>query len=125
MNMIFDRDELSNLMAKGGDTLADTGKNIKESTKTIMDTAPISLKLKEKENYLEKQYFELGVLYFQKHAGDEEPEYEQVDRIKEVQEEIRLLRDEIAEIKGKDVCEGCGEFVDRTSRFCPNCGREL
>ena len=71
--MIFDRDELSNLMAKVGDTLADTGKNIKESTKTIMDTAPISLKLKEKENYLEKQYFELGVLYFQKHAGDEEP----------------------------------------------------
>ncbi len=123
--MIFDKDEISSFMSKMGDTLADTGKSIKESTKTVMDTAPLALKLREKESYLEKQYFELGVLYYQEHKEDEETSYEQIRRIEEVQEEIRQLRDEMAEIKGKNVCMECGEFVDKDARFCPHCGKEL
>ena len=123
--MIFDKSELNNLVSKVGDTLVDTGKNIKETTKTALDTAPLSLKLREKESYLEKQYFELGVLYFQNHVDDEEPEFEQVRRIEEVQEEIRQLRDEIADKKGKDVCPSCGEFIEKEMRFCSNCGKKL
>lgn len=123
--MIFDRSELNSIVSKVGDTLVDTGKNIKETAKVAIDTAPISLKLREKENYLEKQYFELGVLYFQNHVDDEEPEFDQIRRIEETQEEIRQLRDEIADKKGKDVCPYCGEYIEKEKKFCANCGKKL
>ncbi len=123
--MLFDKSEFNNLVSKVGDTIVDTSKNLKDATMTTIDTAPMSMKLREKESYLEKQYFELGVLYYEKHVHDEEPEYEQIKRITEVLEEIKELKGEIAEKKGKEVCPSCGEYVDKGVRFCPHCGKNL
>ena len=123
--MIYDTSQLKSFINKAGDAVVDAAKTVTDAAKTTVDAAPIALKIREKESYLEKQYFELGVLYFQKHCKDENFEFEQMQRICEVQEELVILREELAEKKGKDVCPNCGEYVEKNVSYCSHCGSKL
>lgn len=123
--MQYDSTDLRNFLNKMTDTIIDATKTVADSAKETVDVAPLSIKLHEKENYLEKQYFELGVLYFQEHSKDEEFEFDQMKRILDIQEEIRSLNDEIALRKGKGTCPDCGEFITKSTHYCPNCGTKL
>ncbi|MBQ7077247.1 MAG: zinc ribbon domain-containing protein [Lachnospiraceae bacterium] len=123
--MNFDSSDLRNMAEKACDTMVEMGKNLRETTKTVIDVTPLTLKLKEKESYLEKQYFELGILYYQEHEHDENPEFEQMGRISAIREEIKEVRRQIAEVRGKETCPGCGEFVEKGHIFCPHCGMKI
>ena len=35
------------------------------------------------------------------------------------------LKEEVAELKGKDVCPGCKNHVDADAAFCPKCGAKV
>lgn len=121
----YDTSDLKNFAEKIGNGIVDVGREVAGRAKEFGDTAGLSLKLREKESNLEKLYFDLGVEYFKDHREDDEHEYEQIGQIEELQGEIRQLRDEIAFCKGKNVCYQCGEFVEKSARFCPNCGEKL
>ncbi len=123
--MTYNTDDLKDLFNRVNSILVDAGKTVADTAKTTVDTAPLLMKIREKENYLEKQYFELGVLYYQNHVNDENPEFEQLKRIGEIQEELRALRDEMAQKKGKDCCPECGEFIEKNAKFCHHCGAKL
>lgn len=123
--MAFDSKDLKNLVDKVGDTLSEAGRNLSATTKTVIDVTPLTLKLKEKESYLEKQYFELGILYYQDHEKDENPEYEQLARITAIRDEIKEVRSKIAEVRGKETCPSCGEYLEKGHTYCPHCGTKI
>lgn len=121
----YDTTDLKNWAEKIGNSIVDVGREVAGKAKQVGDTAGLNLKVLEKERELEKAFFQLGVEYFQEHKEDGEDEYLQMERIRQMQKEIRELRDEIASRKGKEVCCQCGEFVDERAKFCPNCGEKL
>ena len=123
--MGYDTSDFVRFAEKIGNGIVDVGREVADKAKQVGDTAGLKFKLLEKERELEKEFFQLGVEYFQKHNEDQMCEYSQVEKIKLLQEEIRGIRDEIAVYKGKGVCIRCGEFVDSNAKFCPHCGERL
>ena len=74
-----------------------------------------------------KDYKKLGELYFNevKDCDIENTEIKDlVDAIKEKNEKIELLKQEISELKAKKVCTACGELIDKDALFCANCGEK-
>ena len=97
------------------ESLVSAGKDVSQKAKEVSGVAKLKLDVKSKEDYVEKQYAELGRTYFDAHRDDEEnAENEQFTVIKEALAEIERMKTEILNLQG----EAQGRRVDRqTSRF--------
>ena len=72
------------------ESLVSAGKDVSQKAKEVSGVAKLKLDVKSKEDYVEKQYAELGRTYFDAHRDDEEnAENEQFKVIKEALAEIR------------------------------------
>ncbi|MDD6283944.1 MAG: hypothetical protein PUB05_01095 [Firmicutes bacterium] len=47
------------------------------------------------------------------------------EEIDEKQEQVRQLRERIAELKGERICGGCNNPVSNDAEYCPKCGAKL
>ena len=66
------------------ESLVSAGKDVSQKAKEVSGIAKLKLDVKSKEDYVEKQYAELGRIYFEQHKDEEEPaEAEQFKVIKE------------------------------------------
>ena len=66
------------------ESLVSAGKDVSQKAKEVSGVAKLKLDVKSKEDYVEKQYAELGRTYFDAHRDDEEnAENEQFKVIKE------------------------------------------
>lgn len=76
----------------------------------------------------EKDYADLGKIYFdiikdENNLDDNTRNI--VDAIKEKNDEIARLNEDIQNIKNKRVCPNCSANIDINSAFCNNCGIKL
>lgn len=127
-------EDVREFLGKVGDTLADAGKSVAETTKTMVDVAPLVAKQHEKERDLEKKYKELGKKYYEyvlskdsntaEEAFEENAEFVEVEAITALKEDICDLKKEIADKKGMKICDNCGETIDKNVSFCPHCGNK-
>ena len=65
---------------------------------------------------------ELGKKYFEEHTDSKE---EEVEALKEIAADLEHLKDQLAGLKGGDVCPNCGAVVPKGSKFCNTCGTKL
>lgn len=73
----------------------------------------------------EKDYAELGRIYFEMVKDDTEVDTKTrklVDAIVEKSDEIDRINAEIESIKKKRICPNCGSYADEKSSYCNNCG---
>ena len=78
------------------ESLVSAGKDVSQKAKEVSGIAKLKLDVKSKEDYVEKQYAELGRIYFEQHKDEEEPaEAEQFKVIKEALAEIERMKTEI------------------------------
>ena len=117
--MAFDFDKI-----KSG--IISAGKEVGDAVTDASNTAKIKFDIKSKEDFIEKQFTELGRLYYNNHKDDEEPtELGDFASIKEAYAEIDRLNDELLTIKGAVVCPQCGVKQSVDEAFCANCGAAL
>ena len=77
------------------ESLVSAGKDVSQKAKEVSGVAKLKLDVKSKEDYVEKQYAELGRTYFDAHKDDEEnAENEQFKVIKEALAEIERMKAE-------------------------------
>ena len=86
---------------KLGETISATGKDVSQKAKELTEIAKLNMDVKTKEDFVVKQYMEIGKQYFELHKDDEEPFFEEIGLIKDALSEIDQLKAEIAELKGK------------------------
>lgn len=109
-----------------GDTLVTAGKDVAQKAKDLSGTAKLNLDIRAKEDYIKKQYAEIGRMYYEAHQSDEDMEYkEQMDLIAEAMEEIARMREDLLKIKGARTCAKCGAVVDEKAAFCGKCGAKM
>ena len=73
------------------ESLVSAGKDVSQKAKEVSGVAKLKLDVKSKEDYVEKQYAELGRTYFDAHRDDEEnAENEQFTVIKEALAERKI-----------------------------------
>ncbi|MCI9176427.1 MAG: zinc ribbon domain-containing protein [Lachnospiraceae bacterium] len=107
---------------KLGETISATGKDVSQKAKDLTELARLNLDIKAKEDFIEKQYVEIGKQYFALHKEDQEPPFEEINLISETLKEIERLKSEIADLKGKKKCPACGAVVEQDAVFCNQCG---
>ena len=111
---------------KLGESLAAAGKDVSQKAKDVSDIAKLKLDIKSKEEYIEKQFIELGKAYFEKHKEEEGiEEAEQFFLIKEAQEAIENMKAEVLRIQGSEECAQCGSRMPENATFCSNCGAKM
>lgn len=101
-------------------------KDVSQKAKEVSGVAKLKLDVKSKEDYVEKQYAELGRTYFDAHRDDEEnAENEQFTVIKEALAEIERMKAEILNLQGAAECPNCGARMPQGASFCSSCGTKM
>ncbi len=117
--MAFDFDKLKS-------EIVNAGKEVGDKVSEVSTSAKIKLDIKNKENYIEKQFTELGRLYYMKHKDDAEPtELGDFATIKEAYEEINRLNYELLTNQGAVICPNCGCKQPVGNACCVNCGQKI
>ena len=75
-----------------GKETSKTAKEITQAAKDAKDSAKDKIDIKSKEYDMKVLYAEIGKLYFEKHRDDEEFEYEQMQQLIDLDNEIKVLK---------------------------------
>ena len=111
---------------KLSESLVSAGKDVRQKAKDVSEIAKLKLDIKSKEDYVQKQYEELGRSYYEKHKDEEEcEEAEQFFLIKEAVEEIERMKAEVLRIQGSAECPKCGAKMPEGAVYCSNCGTKM
>ena len=95
------------------ESLVSAGKDVSQKAKEVSGVAKLKLDVKSKEDYVEKQYAELGRTYFDAHKDDEEnAENEQFKVIKEALAEMKKAAE-----AGRDSTKDMVAKFGRSSRL--------
>ena len=102
-----------------------TGKAAVDKAGDMKDLAKLNMEIRSKEDFIERQYIEIGKRVYETEKDSDSSAFEEVFMIKRTFEEIEEIRQDIAEIKGMMKCPKCGADVAPDSRFCPSCGASV
>ena len=108
------------------ESLVSAGKDVSQKAKEVSGVARLKLDVKTKEDFVTKQYAELGRMYYEQHKEDEEAaNEEQLKVIREALEEIERMKAEILNLQGASECPNCGAKMPLGAAFCSSCGTKL
>ena len=111
------------------------GKKTGEVVETVAQKAEQTVEVQKIKNQIrvmeknnERDYAHIGKMVYNRFKKDEvsdEAFKELCENIAARDASIDKLRNEIAEVKGLDVCSQCGEHVEPRVSYCPKCGAKV
>lgn len=108
---------------KLGETITTAGKEATQKAKDLSEIAKLNLDIRAKEDYVQKQYIELGKIYYKVHRESIDAEgAEHFELIEEALESIEKMKLKIMEIKGTKRCPKCGKELVDEAEYCSFCG---
>lgn len=110
---------------KLGETLMTAGRDVSQKAKELSGAAKLNLDIKAKEDFVQKQYAEIGRQYYEAHKDDASTEFEQFASIREALESIEQMKKDLLELKGAKACLQCGAKMSEDAAFCSECGASL
>lgn len=112
---------LENLGKKVGEAAQAAAKKSGE----LVEVTKLNVNINTEEDKIQKLYTQIGKTVFEKYAASGEA----IDEIREAceaitvhEQNIRGIREKIAEVKGTKQCVGCGAEMEKTQVFCSKCG---
>jgi len=112
---------LENLGKKVGEAAQAAAKKSGE----LVEVTKLNVNINSEEDKIQKLYAQIGKSVYEKYCQSGAVE----DYIKEAcetiavhEQNIKSLREKIAEVKGTKTCISCGADMERTQIFCSKCG---
>lgn len=99
-----------------------------KKTEQTVEIQKIKGQISTMERNNERDFKDIGkIVYemFKKGEGADEAYIELCDAIAAREEVIAQSKQEIAKLKGLDVCEKCGKHLDSDAKFCQECGTKV
>jgi len=93
-----------------------------KKTEEVLTIQKQKIEIATLNNKLNNAYSELGKAVYLKEGLDLSSEQELIDNINSLNAEIKALKDEIRKARCKDVCENCGNEIEKDTAFCSHCG---
>lgn len=132
-------DDVKNGMNEAGKTLSSWGsvaaqtssaiyKEARERIHTYNEIQKKKARISETERKLQSAYTSLGKLCYKEQAGesaDRDVYQEHYDTIRQLEEQKRVLEEELHDLDGARVCANCGHVASEEDIFCPKCGDRL
>ncbi len=112
---------LENLGKKIGETAQAAAKKSSE----IVEVTKLNANISSEEDKIQKLYTQMGKAAYQKFSetgNTEEYLREACEQVVAHEQNIKALREKIAEVKGIKTCSGCGAEMERMQIFCSKCG---
>ena len=105
-----------------GDAITETGRDVSQKVSEMTGIAKLNMEIRNKEDFVQKQYTQIGKQYYDLHKEDQEPFFEEMKLITETLKDIDKLKVEVAALKGKKCCPSCGAVNESEAVFCIKCG---
>ncbi len=112
---------LENIGKKIGETAQAAAKKSSE----IVETTKLNANINAEEDKIHKLYSQMGKAVYQKFTetgNTDDYLREACEQIITHEQNIKGLKEKIAEVKGIKSCVGCGAEMDRAQIFCAKCG---
>ena len=112
---------------KIGEVASQTYKFTTEKADKFAKEAKLKMKMNENKSKIETLYNEIGKAVYRTHIiGKSIENSEEIklacEEIDKISEEIKKQNDELLRIKKKKQCPNCHQEIERTSKYCNNCG---
>lgn len=118
-----------------GDFFEDLGKKITETadmltkkTEKVMEIQKLQNQIRNLERANERDFRDLGRMVYVAYKTDgdvKEPYRELCENIKQREENIDDMKDQLEELRGSGKCPQCGASVQENMSFCPQCGAKI
>lgn len=118
-----------------GDFFEDLGKKITETadmltkkTEKVMEIQKLQNQIRNLERANERDLKDLGRMVFVAYKTDgdvKEPYHELCENLKQREENIEDLKNQLEELRGSGKCPVCSAAVQEDMSFCPQCGAKL
>lgn len=118
-----------------GDFFEDLGKKITETadmitkkTERVMEIQKLQNQIRNLERANERDLKDLGRMVFVAYKTDgdvKEPYHELCENLKQREEMIEDLKNQLEELRGSGKCPECNATVQDDMAFCPQCGAKL
>ena len=114
---------------KLGKKVTETYKVASEKTNKAAAETKIRMKMSDNKSKINDIYKEIGKKVYEKFALDgnldiKEDIENELNRIKELSEEIVELEKQILDLADKKECINCKAKLEKKAKFCPECGTE-
>jgi predicted nucleic acid-binding Zn ribbon protein len=112
---------LENLGKKVGEAAQAAAKKSGE----LVEITKLNVNINSEEDKIQKLYSQIGKAIFEKYKVQgvaEDDIKEACENIIVHEQNIKSLREKIAEVKGTKQCIGCGAEMERNQVFCSKCG---
>ena len=101
---------------------------ISKKTEEAVETTKIKSQISTMERNNERDLKDIGKMIYERYKKGEVVDAEFIElceSISEREESIRKSKEEIAGLKGLDVCPQCDAHLEAGANFCPKCGAKL
>ena len=112
--------------------LENLGKRVGEATQAVakksgelVETTKLSVNIGSEEEKVQKLYAQIGKALYEKYTATgiiDEDVKASCEAIRVHEQNIKALRDKMAEIKGSKLCISCGAEMEKTQLYCSKCG---
>ena len=107
------------------ESVVNAGKEVGGFAKDMSTLAKLKYNIHEKERFLEKQYALLGKAFYEAHKDEDVEEKVYFPSIREAEEELIRLHEQVLEAQGAEACPNCGSKQEAGKGYCANCGSPL
>jgi len=114
--------EKAEVVAKKTGEVADV---VAKRTEQTVEVQKIKAQIHTMERNNDRDYKDIGKMIYDKFKNGEGADAEYIelcDAIAEREASIAKAKEEIAKIKGLDVCPECDSHIEPDAKFCPKCG---
>ena len=114
---------------KLGKKASDTFNSAAEITNKIASETKIKFKINDCKSKIKDLYLDIGKIVYQKFVLDgnlevKEDIEEQLSKISEYTNQIEEYEKQILELANLKQCENCKNKIEKSAKFCPECGTE-
>ena len=111
--------------SKLGDSIVNATQEVGEKAKGMTDIAKLQYEMRTKEDFMNKQYQEIGKMFYDANKENVPEEYNSLfEEIEAAQKRVAEIKEQIAYTKGGKACP-CGAVVSGSAAFCSTCGAKM
>lgn len=97
-----------------------------ESTGTFVESTKISTQISGEKREIDQEYQKIGEIVYRRISRGEFEADEELKKLAEGidvhRDKMNTLKEQLADVKGQQICPNCGELIPKDVAFCPKCG---